>query len=426
MEVSFYPTRREEGKQTSIFAHVRYSGHQFKHYLDLKIDPALWNLKDQRAKKTNRNPGYAEFNRHLDKIADRIRDLYNIYRNNHQGHDPSPAHFKDLIGKDLAGKIYQETKTFVGFFEELRDASLSGARVQPKTGKAFIPGTLKAYTTAINHLKEFELTRRRKLSFDDITVEFHADFTEFLIRHHQLTANSIGKDIKNVKMVMNEAWERGLHKNLQYKSRRFTVSRENVDSIYLSARELDDLMNFDLSARPKLEQVRDLFVIGCHCGLRFGDLASLKPEHIQDGFIKITQAKTGDEVVIPVHPVIKTIMEKYGGRLPRALSNQKTNDRLKQIGQKIPSLSVNVTKTGTKGGMKVTETLQKWELLCSHTQRRTFATLEFLAGTATETIMACTGHRTQAAFMKYLRLTPTEHAQKMKDIWATRNNLKAI
>lgn len=56
MEVSLFLTRTEEGKQTSIYAHVRYPGAKFKYYLAEKSDPVFWNTGDQRAKKTNRFP----------------------------------------------------------------------------------------------------------------------------------------------------------------------------------------------------------------------------------------------------------------------------------------------------------------------------------------------------------------------------------
>lgn len=426
MEVSFYLTRAEEGKQTAVYAHVRYSKNKFKYYLTEKIDPVFWNTAEQRVKKTNRFPGYMEFNRRLDKIQDKIRDLYNAYRNNHEGQEPAPDKFKALIDKELKGQSYSGHYTLIKFLEELRDSSLDGSRVQHKTGKPFNLGTIRAYTTAINHFKHYEQVRRRRIAFDDISIDFHADYTEFLIKYYKLSANSIGKDIKNIRMAMNEAFERGLHKNLQHKSRRFSVTREDVDSIYLNQKELDDMLALDLSASRRLEKVRDLFIVGCYTGLRFSDLSALRPEHIDEDFIRITQTKTGDDVAIPVHPVVRSILVKYEGRLPKAISNRKTNDYLKEIGQQLPCLQVNVSQSFTKGGMKVTETCPKWQLLGTHTGRRSFASREYLAGMPTLTIMAVTGHKTEKAFMKYIKLTPTEHAQKMKDLWASRNQLKAI
>lgn len=426
MEASLYLTRSEEGKQTSVYIHIRYTSVKFKYYLTEKIDPQFWNAKEQRAKKTNRFPGYMEFNRRLDKIQDKVKDLYNAFRNNHAGKEPNPGKFRELLDKEFKAGPEKAAKTFIPFFEEITDASLNGARVQHKTGKPFTYNTVKGYVTAINHLKDFEQARKRKLGFDDINVEFHADFTEFLIKKYQLGPNSIGKDFKNIKMAMNEAAERGLTTNTQFKSKRFTVTKENTASIYLSEQELDDLQAMDLSSYSKLERVRDLFIVGCYTGLRFSDLSTLTPRQIKDGLITITQTKTGGEVVIPVHPMVQQIMNKYNGQLPAAISNQKTNDYLKEIGQLSPTLDIQVAKSFTKAGAKVSRNFKKWELLSTHTARRSFATNEFLAGTPVELIMRLTGHKDTATFYRYLRLTPTEHAQKVRDLWASRNQMKAI
>ena len=436
MEVSFYLTRSEVGKQTSIYAHIRYAGYRFKYYLSEKIDPQFWSLQEQRAKKTNRFPGYMEFNRRLGKVYDKIKDIHSAYRNDHDNREPSPELLRALIDNALQEGAKKGHKTFMEFFEEIRESSAKSIRVQPKSGKPFSKATVKTYRTAINHLNKYQEIRKKKIDFNDITVDFHSDYTEFLIKNYILGANAIGKDIKTIKMIMNEAAERGLHKNFQFKSKKFSVTKEDAHSIYLNQKELEALLQLDLSANGKLERVRDLFLVGCYTGLRFSDLSILRPDQISEGFIQITQAKTNDPVVIPVHPVLKSVMEKYNGHLPRAISNQKTNEYLKEIGknlpekdfngQLLPTLNDTVSKTTTKGGLKVTTMFKKWELLSTHTARRSFATNEYLAGTPSITIMSITGHRTEKAFMKYIKLTPTEHAQKMKDLLATRNQLKAV
>ena len=36
--------------------------------------------------------------------------------------------------------------------------------------------------------------------------------------------------------------------------------------------------------------------------------------------------------------------------------------------------------------------------------------------------MAITGHKTEKAFLKYIKVTPKEHAEKMKYLWETRES----
>ena len=61
--------------------------------------------------------------------------------------------------------------------------------------------------------------------------------------------------------------------------------------------------------------------------------------------------------------------------------------------------------------------MSKWEMVSSHTARRSFATNEYLNGTSTLTIMAVTGHRTEKAFLKYIKVSKKEEAERMKQHW---------
>lgn len=254
-------------------------------------------------------------------------------------------------------------------------------------------------------------------------LDFYNDYTAYLIKELKLSTNAVGKDIQVFKLIMNEATERGLNKNLSFKSKYFVTLREKSDNIYLNADELKLLEELDLSDQPKLDKVRDLFLIGCYTGLRYSDYSIINPKNVKGRFLEITQTKTGEPVTIPIRePVIK-IFKKYHNELPPQISNQKTNEYLKEIGKKMDFLKVSTSKTFTKGGMKMTRSYIKWELLSTHTARRSFATNQYLAGVSSITIMAITGHRTEKAFMKYIKATSKEHAKLLQMHWDNENQL---
>jgi integrase len=212
---------------------------------------------------------------------------------------------------------------------------------------------------------------------------------------------------------------------LIYKSDRFTKPREDVDSIALSENDLKDILHFDLSATPHLDRVRDLFLVACHTGLRYSDFSKLTAENVRDGFIEIArQQKTGKPVVIPVHPTVKAIIKKYGGDLPESVSNQKMNEYIKDACKQVDCMKEYTTKTATKGGVKVTHRYKKWQVTSTHTGRRTFATNAYRQGIPTITIMAVTGHKTEKAFLSYIKVSPREHAEIMAAHWAKRAQMK--
>lgn len=309
---------------------------------------------------------------------------------------------------------------FFGFFEKLIAQSQSGVRLNPQSSKPITVNTIKTYATTLRHLREFCTARRKKIDFKDINLAFYGEYTEYLMMTAKLSTNTIGKHIQIIKLIINESLEMGFNTNIAHKSRRFVVLREKSDSIYLNKVELDELEQVDLSGRPKLERVRDLFLVGCYTGLRYSDYSVLKPENIRDGLIEITQVKTNDPVVIPLHDAVLRIMARYGGQLPKSFSNQKTNHYLKDLGELTPCLSKEVVRSFTKEGKRQQMRYTKWELLTTHTARRSFATNEYLAGTPTLTIMAITGHKTEKAFLRYIKLVSSDHAKLLKAHWERR------
>jgi integrase len=216
---------------------------------------------------------------------------------------------------------------------------------------------------------------------------------------------------------MGEAKSRGVLVCNDFESDYFFNPQEETDSVYLTEEELKLIEKLDLSNDLKLDRTRDLFLIGCYTGLRFSDYSILSIEHIKDKLIEILQTKTRNKVAIPIYPVIQQIRAKYNDALPRAITNQKMNQYIKDFAKKIPALEALVTVTSTKGGDKKSETFPKWSLISTHTARRSFATNEYLAGTPVVTIMAITGHKTEKAFLRYIKLTSTEHAKLLKKYW---------
>jgi integrase len=429
MTITFTLKNPKSETQSSIYARIFYEGYEFKFYISEKINPKFWDNKTKRAKQIAKFREHPEFNERLSKIISDIQTIYRNYLNDNDNKVPPPEKLKLILDKELK-KIEPKTekeKSLIPFFKKLIDQSINGSRLQPINGKPFSKSTISNYKGTYKALTELQATTRRIIDFNTIDLDFYTDFTEHLSKRLNLSTNTIGNHIKVLKSILNEATERGLNKNLQYKSKKFSTTREQTDSIYLSEKELKEVEDVNLSNNSRLDNVRDLFLIGCYTGLRFSDFSILKTEQMKDGFIEIKeQTKTGNPVVIPIHQVVKKIVNKYNGELPRAISNQKFNEYLKQIAIKVKSLHTPFETTMTKGGLKISKRLNKYEFLTTHTARRSFATNEYLNGTPTITIMAITGHKTEKAFMRYIKLNSTDHAKLLKLHWERRNNLKVV
>ena len=273
--------------------------------------------------------------------------------------------------------------------------------------------TIKQYKIVRNNIFEYAELMRKRPTFDDIDLDYYLGFVEFLTAKGY-SPNTIGSRVKGLKLFMNEAYERDLHTNLDFKKKRFSKPKEETNSVYLNNDELVKIYNCDFSKRKKLDRVRDIFLIGCYTGLRFSDLSQLKSDNIsEDGTITVKTQKSGKTVVIPIHTIVRTILAKYNNELPKMLSNQKFNDYIKEVA-KAADIDESIFLQTTKGGLSYTETVPKYSLVTSHTARRSFATNAFLAGVPTISIMKITGHKTESAFMKYIKISDKENAIQLK------------
>jgi integrase len=297
------------------------------------------------------------------------------------------------------------------------------SRINPKSGKPVCYKMIREYERTFFYLKEYANEAKRTIDFKDIDLEFYYEFVGYL-QGLNLATNTIGKKIQTLKIFLNAATDLGFNQQRHYKSPRFKSITEESQSIYLNQEELDRIYMLDLSNNQRLDRVRDLFIVGCWTGVRFSDISQITPDSIKDDLISLKQSKTGGKVVIPVHDTVQAILNKYDGTLPPIITNQKFNEYLKEVARKA-KIKDDVHKAITKGGISRSKSYKKWELVTTHTGRRSFATNNYLMGVPSLTIMAITGHKTEAAFLKYIKVTPTEHADKIRQIWKSQVKLSA-
>jgi integrase len=204
--------------------------------------------------------------------------------------------------------------------------------------------------------------------------------------------------------MMNIAKKRGYEVLPDYEDKDFKLINSDSDTIYLSLDDLNRLNTFSFNDR--LRNAVDLFLVGCFTGCRFQDYSSLTTDNIRSvsgiEMIYMQQKKTSKPVVIPVHPVLKSVLTRHGG-FPKPISSQKLNEYIKEA-CKLAGFTDKQVRYFNQGGKMKSETLEKWERVSSHTARRSFATNMFLAGIERTLIMKITGHTKESTFMKYLRI----------------------
>jgi integrase len=274
--------------------------------------------------------------------------------------------------------------------------------------------TLTSYEVVKRNLIGFEKKNKKVLTFKNVDIDFYNSFVKFLT-NLGLSQNTIGTRIKILKTIIRNADERNIDVSKDYLKKSFSKPHEETEKVYLNETELNAI--YKLNDLPKyLDSVRDTFLIGCYTGLRYSDLSRLTKDNITTDNtiqIKVEKSKVGQIIDIPIHPHVRQIFEKYDYNLPAKISNQKYNDYIKLV-VKHAEIEEHITREQRIKGMMVTITTPKHDLITSHTARRSFATNAFLADVPVLAIMKITGHKTETAFMKYIKMSSKDNAMKLQ------------
>lgn len=439
--VRFY-LKEPKSKSSSIRAVFYYNYQRLVYYEPkLFVDPKHWNDKTQRVRSIGASNNAMSINHTLDLIENAIISSYRDHINTNS-QQPSVDTLHKLV-KEKRGIIQKEQAKKISLFEFIENFisdAKAGRHLNLNTGKPVSEVTIRAYNQTFRILKEFTEAKKMKLDFESIDGHFYTLFVAYLTQEYKseetnlpLKINTAGKHLTNIKAFMHKASELKLTTNQEFKAKSFKVIHEQTDSIYLTESEITELYKFDLSHDKTLERVRDLFIIGCETGLRISDLKRLNNESLtKDGqhqFIKISTQKTGEAVAIPVSEKVASIISKYynetGAYFPKAISDQKANDYIKEVAAKIKCFQQITSNRSTINGKTVYTNKNKFELISNHTARRSFATNAILKGIPRTVVMRITGHRTEKSFNKYLRMSAVESA-KVFAFELERSNLRTI
>jgi hypothetical protein len=423
--VSFLLKKAGSSGKSLIILQFKYNGKKLVFSFGQSIYKKNWNAKKQRVKSNKQTT--ADGDHSLNDLLDNLQDICEgTYKKELKNGIPNT----DVLKKHLIEFMQQNNEddsrpTLFSLIQRFINNEIK------HKGRDKTEATIKTYKTLKGHLLEFERIKRETINFETITIDFYYRFVDFLKKRKQyesqirsfrpelknkhidgLKDNSVSKDIQILKVIMSEAVDLGYTNNLQFKHKKFAVTREETDAVFLTEKEIINLYQFDFSKNKKLERVRDLFVFGCFVGLRFSDFSNVKLDNIVniDGsrFIKMVTQKTKDVVIIPCNPIVLSIFKKYDNspnKLPRSISNQKFNDFIKEVCRK-----AGLTE---KGRLVTHPESELCDCISSHSARRSFATNYYLQGFPTIDLMKITGHKTEKAFLKYIRITKLDAAKRL-------------
>jgi integrase len=152
-------------------------------------------------------------------------------------------------------------------------------------------------------------------------------------------------------------------------------------------------------------------LIGCEIGQRGGDLLKITKNDIRykggKMYLDVTQQKTGKSVTIGI--IDLNIIDIIENNFPHKISTQKLNVYIKKVCQianineliEGKKLNPNATKDKPETMRKVLDFYPKYELITTHSFRRSFAT-NYYKEIPTAVLIEITGHSKESLFLQYI------------------------
>lgn len=392
---------------TRLYYVVNYAGKQIKLPTTIKIKPNHWSNKRQcclisSALTEVENIYNAKINKEIDRLKFAFMECKEYICANPKEMDFVKEHLYNYctnIHKEMAKKENAITE----LYKLVENAAIGNQ-------------TKNIYKSELDDFKEFVKNKKGNIiiSWDEINEKLIRDYKKYLQTKkviHKITKEEVYEKDATIKdklsrigAILNYAYEEELISKIDVTKIKKTKSSKNDDSdfhIALSEDEINRLYNLEL--KGKEEKTRDLFIFQLLTGQRYETINGIELD--KDNPI-IIQEKGNKS--IPIKPLIEkdkklqNICNKYNYKLPK-IARQTTNKHLKEFGKQI-QLNEKVPCSELRGGELYKYVVEKWELLATHTARRTFVTNAVLNGINETLTMSVTGHSAREMNDRYTKI----------------------
>ena len=351
------------------------------------------------------------------------------------------------------------------FFKGINDGTIRSKKGRKPGGK-YSNGSIAVWRAFGIVLRDFV---KEDMSFEDINQGF-ADRFIWNLANLGYMDTTINNFIDNFMQLCQMSAADGRNKNvtsLKVWKRISVKQQDKKTAIYLTEEEFNAL--FDMKLEGRQEAVRDMFVLGILTCQRHSDYSTITRKNITQTangtpVIKLTQQKTGTTVEVPIFDDrVNTILERNGYSFPHMTTgtfNTTLQNLCSELSKTMPSLmekfTTHISKRDVEMEKRYVEMAErvkengvkslnysercryyrmrkysqdhngsplferdeeghiikyKWELVTSHTARRSGITNLYRDGIlSSRDIMSMSGHKTEVVFNNYVKATASEKA----------------
>ncbi|MEI8202435.1 MAG: tyrosine-type recombinase/integrase [Bacteroidota bacterium] len=406
--INFYLKTGQPNKngEKSLLMRITYGSTRTIIFLNRMVHPTNWNSNRQIV----RTPGKREADNNYEIINETIK----VFRNKAEAALLNATKMNIELNERylkswFSGK-HEEKKIKTNDFFELFEIYLDSIKSDREAN------TIKGYTTIRNFLKAFESDTGYFINIKEIDHSFLDVLKKYALTKRKIAHNYFAKVVSVLKSFLKWAKEHKVVVTDEFKS--FSFAEKEKEVIFLTLEELMSLYEFDFKS-SRLNNARDLYCFGCFTGLRVSDIIGLKNEHIKDGNIHKTIKKSKKPGIIPLNQFALEILERHSNLFDRPLpkiSAQRLNDFIKECCM-IAGIDEPTTIIKFYGGRAEEKTQPKYELITTHTARKTFLTNSIILGMNYMAAKDMSGHKKEKNFNKYVKIAEDFKKREMDRTW---------
>lgn len=412
MNFTFKLKEPKSTKETLIYFRS-YFGNEHKSFIfstGEKIKPEEWDLKTRLPNDLNGRTSKAENHRSIKKQLDRYSSFFveivNRYKNINEeltidiARQRFEEEFKKIKIKEDFFRIYDE------FIEE---------KENDYSGNSITASTKKRYEYNKKLLEDFQTDYKIKLSLGNFDDKTYNKFLKYCIEVKDHSANTVHRNVGLLKTFLYWTLKKKYTYNNTFVNFR-KPPKFRTDEVALNLKQVQQVYDYDFSKNKRLERVRDLFVLGCTTGMRFGNYSKISKKDVQDGFLRVVDIKdTTKRLSIPINNISKEILEKYDYELPK-ITNQKINEYIKEVFKEL-EFTHEIKKTMKYGDEIIEKKSKFFDRISSHTARRSFITIMKNQRVPDKVIMSFTGHTSLEVFNAYYRPSEEDKVNYMNEVF---------
>lgn len=401
-------------KTCSIDLIVRYKGKRYKKSTGISVTFASWSKYSEKILAPSTDKETAAKNTALKKQKKAAEDACNYFTE--QCIIPEPWEFWERFNRYLLDESDRVSDGLCDYMEQMIQTSTTHAA-----------STQRKWRSILKLLRDFEDDNHLTMSFKWVAAGGYDKITQWMYEKGK-SNNYAGGVLRVVKRVYNHArGQLDLKPLLGVK-----VESHPKDSVYLTNDEIEAISELELTEGTLVAFYKEIelnealcpyeikmynvtrtkFLFGCYTGLRVSDFNSLKELNIRDGIVNVYMKKTKKKVAIPLNSKARELIAS--GLLFESIPDQDINKKIKIICRMTGAMNYPVEVKKHIAGQAVIEEHPKWDLITSHTARRSFATNLHLSGAVSLfDIMLLLGHSSIETTRNYLRVSADENALRL-------------